>query len=260
MADIQDTPPAAPRKRPPPRPVTVKSVAPVTPRTVRVVFRGDALDGFGPAKPSAHIKILFDNPPFAWTPASEGARPPSRTYTPLAFDAEARELTVDFALHGDGLASNWVQTAKPGDAVWIGGPGGGFDPAPDLTRIVMICDDTALPAAEMIVNALPAGCEVVLVAEVVDAAEERALGKLPAADARWVHRLNGDSGPGLEAALATIEGGAETFWWIACEAGAMRTMRKHLMAERKVPGGRMVTRGYWQAGASNHPDHDYGED
>ena len=54
----------------------------------------------------------------------EGPRPLNREYTPLHFDAQANELTLDFYLHDGGVASEWAEGAKPGDTLIIGGPRG----------------------------------------------------------------------------------------------------------------------------------------
>ncbi|MEQ1616017.1 MAG: SIP domain-containing protein, partial [Hyphomicrobiaceae bacterium] len=51
-----------------------------------------------------------------------------------------------------------------------------------------------------------------------------------------------------------------TRWWIACEAGAMRRIRHHLLTERRVDPALIHTRGYWKLGATAYPDHDYGKD
>ena len=48
--------------------------------------------------------------------------------------------------------------------------------------------------------------------------------------------------------------------WVACEAHAVRGIRADLLGGRGMPSGRVLTRGYWRAGHSNHPDHDYGDD
>ena len=48
--------------------------------------------------------------------------------------------------------------------------------------------------------------------------------------------------------------------WVACEAAAMRDIRRYFIRERDIPVVQLVTRGYWRAGEQNHPDHDYGED
>jgi len=48
--------------------------------------------------------------------------------------------------------------------------------------------------------------------------------------------------------------------WIACEAQAVRRIRAYLLHERGLGPTQIYTRGYWQVGEENHPDHDYGED
>ena len=77
----------------------------------------------------------------------------------------------------------------------------------------------------------------------------------------WHHRRGGDAF-GTELAAAAREGaipdGARI--WVACEAAAMRDIRRYFARERGIPAGQLITRGYWRAGEQNHPDHDYGED
>ena len=48
-------------------------------------------------------------------------------------------------------------------------------------------------------------------------------------------------------------------WWVACESNAMRTIKAHLLQVRGLDRMRLISRGYWQQGEANHPDHDHGE-
>ncbi len=223
---------------------------------VRVTFSGEGLRGFGQPVPSAHIKIFF--PEGNWTPHSDAPRPPSRTYTPLAFDPAKNELEVEFVLHGAGLAADWVRRARRGDVVYIGGPRGGFQPAHDLREIVILCDDTALPAATMIVRALSTRCNVKLVAEVGGEDEARDIDRLPASRIEWLVRDDRQPCGTLVRRLADLTAADDAFWWVACEAKAMRKMRSILLERGNIAKERLITRGYWQAGETNHPDHDYG--
>jgi NADPH-dependent ferric siderophore reductase len=266
-ATPQAAPAAAPRrKRPPPRPVTVERVERLTPRVISVTFTGEALASFGPPRPGAHMKLLFAPPGFdmpALERGEEGPRPPSRTYTPRRYDAAAKRLEVEFVLHGDGLAANWVQKAKAGDPLHVAGPGGGYDIPADLTELVLIADDTAMPAAATVLEALPPGTKATLVCEVSDAQEERKLSSTVSVAPIWLHYATQRVDPGVllekkAAALATAKPHAH--WWIACEAGAMRRIRRHLLADLKIPPARVHTRGYWKLGETNYPDHDYGND
>lgn len=261
MTDTTTATPAPPRKRPPPRPAEVLRVDTIAPRLKVVTFGGAGLAGFGLALPSAHIKIIFAGHD-AWSPLSEAPRPPSRTYTPRRFDPATNRLEVEFVLHGDGLASNWVERAEAGMTVWIGGPGRGLVVPPELSTIVLAADETAMPAAGMILEALPAGCRAIVACEVADALDERPLSPVRDVTTAWLHRNRTGAAPGslLLDNLRTVEAPADALWWFAAEAAAIRRARQHLISERGIDRRLVVTRGYWKAGESNHPDHDYGED
>jgi NADPH-dependent ferric siderophore reductase len=248
------------RRRPPPRAVTVARIEPLSPRMRRIVFDGDALEGFGPARPGAHIKLIFGElPPGGLGPGQP--RPDMRTYTPRHFDAERRELSVDFLLHGVGLASEWAARAQVGDRLHIGGPGGGTDIDAALRAAVLLVDETAMPAAGMILDALPTDCHVTLVCEVEDSDEQRPLGTRAADVTHWLHRAESNAAPGsllLQAARdLPLPDGAQ--WWVACESGAMRAIKSQLVDGRGLDRSRLISRGYWQLGKADHPDHDHGD-
>ncbi len=252
-----DTPPQ--RQRPPPRAVTVARIETLTPLMRRIVFSGDALEGFGPARPGAHIKLIFgDLPPGGLGP--DQPRTPMRTYTPRHFDPVRRELIVDFLLHGTGLASEWAARAEVGQRLHIGGPGGGTDIDPALRAAVLLVDEPARPAAGMVLDAVPAGCDVTLVCEVENAAERRALSTRVADHTVWLHRADQQATPGalLLQAAHTLPLPDAAQWWVACESLAMRAIKAHLLQVRGLDRQCLISRGYWQQGESNHPDHDHG--
>jgi NADPH-dependent ferric siderophore reductase len=256
----QTSPQRPARKRPPPRLTRVTSVERLTPRVIRVTVEGDELEGFGPPKPGGHMKLLFP-PDGSWNHKdADSPRPPSRTYTPRLYDAHARTLAVEFVLHGDGLAAKWVQRARAGDGLYLAGPGGGYEVPSDAKRIVLAADDTAMPAAGTILEALPPHCEAVVLCEVADKAEERTF-STHNAQVRWLH-LDGRHEPGslLEREVKAMQADPDTHWWIACESGAMRRIRSYLLKDLRLEPARVHTRGYWRLGEVNHPDHDYGTD
>lgn len=249
------------RRRGPPRPVTVEDVSHPTPRLTRITFGGDALEGFGPPRPGAHMKLLFVPPGSDWSPADEDApRPPSRTYTPLRYDPDRRRLEVEFVHHGDGLAANWAQGAEVGERMYVAGPGGGYDVASDATELILVADDTAMPAAGTIIDTLPETCRAAAIFEVADAAEERVLSPTRKILPIWLHREARDAQTLDEAVRDLAAPSDTTYWWIACEAAAMRRIRRHLLEDRGVSPERVHTRGYWRRGETNYPDHDYGDD
>lgn len=248
------------RRRRPPRLTSVMAVERVTRKLVRVTVAGDDLEGFGPVKPGAHIKLFFPSDASAWNYKDpEAPRPPSRTYTPLRYDAMARSMQIEFVMHGEGIASGWAQTAKVGDALYLAGPGGGYEMPQDIRSLIVVADETAMPAAGMLVEAAPSNCEVTALLEIPDAGEERPLSAARSTSPTWLHRNGAQGGTLLDRAVAGLGSPDDAYWWIACEANAMRRIRMHLLKERNVGPARVHTRGYWRLGETNYPDHDYGE-
>lgn len=252
------------RRRRKMRQVTVQSIEQVTPRVRRIVFGGETLAGFNVSRPGAHIKLLFD------TALGKEAEPKKsgwrmRTYTPRFFNPQTNELTVEFVLHGSGLASTWAAQAQLGEILTVAGPGGGMDIPGSLKAMVMLIDEAAMPAAGTVLEALPAGCTPIIICEVEDAREQRALSPSIAVDPTWLFRQPQAASPGvllkkyLPNVLASVKDYDDLFWWVACESNAMREIRVHLLEQQGFNKKQLVSRGYWKLGASNHPDHDYGE-
>lgn len=252
------------KRRRPMRQVTVQTVEQITPRVRRIIFSGEALAGFPIPRPGAHIKLFFGAD-------ADGSVDPKkmrshmRTYTPRSFNPETNQLTVEFVLHGDGLASAWAAQAQVGDALTVAGPGGGMDIPSTLETIVMLVDESAIPAAGTVLEALPAGCAPIVICEVEDAYEVRSLSASVEVTPTWLFRQEQAASPGtlLENQLPTVlerfKNSGDLFWWIACESDTMRRMRADLLSQPGVSKDHLVSRGYWKAGARNHPDHDYGE-
>lgn len=265
MADTPSPASGGGRKnRPPPKRAIVEAVTRLSPLLTRITFTGEELAQFTPPRPAAHIKLLFAPEGSDWSPDDkEAPRPPSRTYTPLRYDHDNRRLEVEFVHHGDGLAATWATQAKAGDNIFIGGPGGGYDIPPDMADIVLVADDTALPAASMILDTLPEQCRATILGEVTNADEERPIQSRAETRAQWHHRTGKDSADAvlLENAVRNLDDIPKTAaWWIACEAGAMRRIRDFLLKEQGIDPKLVHTRGYWRRGAANYPDHDYGKD
>jgi NADPH-dependent ferric siderophore reductase len=264
-------PAGPPRRRKPPKRAEVVSVSTITPRLVSVIVTGDELDGFTDAAPTSHLKVFLpadgqDEPSLPrFTPdgvvhAAEGPPPVVRTYTPRRYDPATKALEIQFLLHGEGPASEWAQRAKPGDKLAVGGPGGRFSLEPAVEHWWLAADESAIPAVGTLLDALPETAVADVHIEVDGPDDEIEFAGPAKATVTWHHRQAGVFGAELARAAeaAAIPDGARL--WVACEAAAMRDIRRYFLRERGVPAGRLVTRGYWRAGEQNHPDHDYGED
>lgn len=262
-----------PRPLPPRYPAEIRGIERLTPRVVRLLLGGPELAGFQPAGPGSHIKLILPPPGSAEVAQplrydggrpvfAAGVAPPFlRTYTPLRFDAGRQELEVEMLDHGDSPASNWIRRAEPGQRIIVAGPRGGWQPPPDGDGYLVMADDTGIPAAVQVLQALP-GRDCAAIFEVADAAERRPLPGVADDLPQWLCRLSPGLAPGqgLEDAVRKLPIPAgRVYVWMALEAGAMRRIRRYLMDEAGLPPARLVTRGYWKLGAADHPDGDYGE-
>jgi NADPH-dependent ferric siderophore reductase len=243
---------------------TVQSVQRLTPRMVRIVFAGPALAGFNWNGPAAHIKLILEH-----LGGAGEVRAPSRTYTPRHFDATRNELTVDFVLHGAGPASTWASQAQVGQPMLIAGPGRCYTLDPQVEWLLVAGDEAAIPAIATILDIVPDSIRTEVLIEVNDAADEFALAPArPNVSLRWLHRARplightaGRAGVELAAAIASFQQPPGTGRvYVACEADAMRAIRRHLLLERALPHEWVTSRGYWKQGATDYPDRDYGED
>lgn len=159
--------------------VAVRERIVLSPSMLRIVFAGPALAQARSGGPDQRIKIFFPTASGALDVPSgedwysryrsqpEAERSPMRTYTvrALRVDAAGGEMDVDFAVHGDsGPASRWALRAGPGDRVRLlaphaqdqGAGGVEWQPPADVREVLLIADETALPAVAGILETLAA--------------------------------------------------------------------------------------------------------
>jgi NADPH-dependent ferric siderophore reductase len=247
-------------------------VSAISPRLLSVLVTGDELGGFADAAPTSHLKIFLpadgqDEPnlptqgPDGEFIAPDGPPPVVRTYTPRRYDPATQTLEIQFLLHGTGPAAQWAQRAKPGDKLAVGGPGGRFSLEPAADSWWLAADESAIPAVGTLLEALPETAAADVHIEVEDSGDEVEFNAPAKTTITWHHRRSPDAfGAELidAARAASIPDAARV--WVACEAAAMRDIRRYFLAERHLSPASLVTRGYWRGGEQNHPDHDYGED
>lgn len=221
------------------RDLEVRRVQTLTPGVRAITFGGDALAGFVSASFDDHVKLMLD---------TGAAEPVRRDYTPRRFDPAAGELTIEFALHGDGPAARWATQAQPGQRVQIGGPRGSFIVPMDYAWHLLIGDASALPAIARRLEELPAGGRAIAIVQVADAADRRPLAAAAELALQWVD--------GPAACLAAVRALAwppgDGYVWCAGEAATVAALRRVLTEEKGVPRHAIRAAAYWKRGAAAH--------
>ena len=252
------------------RKLEVRRVQRLTPHLIRITLGGDDLAGFTSPGFDDHAKVFFPDAATGqltvpttgpegpvWPP---GPKPAMRDYTPRRHDAQAGTLEIDFALHDAGPATQWAEAARPGDVVGVGGPRGSFIIPTAFDWHLLVGDDTALPAVSRRLAELPAGARAVVLAEVDSEADQIPFDTQATLDLRWVHRRGAEPGTGsplLDALRELTLPGGDFHAWVACESGAAKAIRAHLVGERGAHPKWVKAAGYWRRGAAaTHDTHE----
>ena len=240
------------------RTTTVQSVTRITPHMLRITLQGDDLAGFVSLGFDDHVKLIFPdaNGQLQLATGIEGLSPAQREsmrdYTPHSYDAAAKTLSIDFAVHEAGPATAWALQAAPGQQLGIGGPRGSFIIPTAFDGHLLIGDDASLPAIARRLAELPADTRAIAVIEVDSSADEQALPS--AADARihWVHRNGADAGQasGILAALAQLDAPAGDYYcWVALESAAAKALRTTLVDNYAANPKWTKAAAYWKLGS-----------
>lgn len=293
----------------PPRPYRLFDLelarkAELSPHMARLTFTGPAVRQMRTCAADQRIKVFFPTPAgdlpaledrpdwYAIYKVQEVAtRPPMRTYTIRHLRAEAGEVDIDFVLHGEtGPASRWALAAGPGDRVQITAPNALFDgdpggyewkPPADLKGVLLIADETALPALAGILDELaarPAPPAVQAFVEIPSAEDALPTAEWPALDLRWLARDGAPHGARMVEALSLAalpeearaagpadglgeidieailpwerasQGAGGFYAWVAGESAAVMAIRRHLVQERGLDRRSINLMGYWREG------------
>lgn len=219
------------------REVTVARIDRVSPGFASITFQGEALADFTSLSFDDHVKFMFNDA------NGEQVR---RDYTPRRVDTGAREIDIEFALHGHGGAAEWARNATIGQRAVIGGPRGSMILPLAMHWHLLIGDDSALPAVTRRLEELPAGARVDAVL-LVGAADRRAFITRADANIHWV-----DSDDALLQVLKDLplQPGAGLAWG-GGEAMLMARVRQ-VLVETGMPRQAAKVSAYWKRGVADH--------
>lgn len=232
----------------------------VSPRLLRLTLGGEGYEALNRNRNSdAYVKFLIADPASGLQPPydmdalrehSPELMPARRTYTVRRWDDEKRRIEVDVVLHGhgedSGIAARWADEAQPGDLLAMSGAGGGYTPAPETRRHLMLGDHAALPAIAAGLEAMDADAQGTVLIQ-LDHDEDRLELEHPAGvEVRW---LIGERELLLEAVdqlnLEDHEG-LQIFCHV--ERGITKQLRAKLVKQAGIPREQISISAYWALG------------
>ncbi|MBA2954778.1 siderophore-interacting protein [Nocardioides sp. MAH-18] len=296
--------------------VEVVGVDRLSPSFVRVELGGACLADFGVEGPlyDQRIKLVFPGvpggplPSFAgaddswwttWLSRPEEERGHMRTYTvrDVVGSGVDTRLVVDIVVHGDahgtpGPGCAWAARAQVGDRVVLMAPRRGiryggieFVPPAATGRLLLVGDETAVPAVCAILAQLPADAVGAAFLEVPTAADVLPVVHPEGVSVSWHPREGADHGAALHPAVLAhlgvraapleepaevdpdlwetptysssgeaIDGSAadgdELYAWIAGESAVVTALRRVLVKDLGVDRTQVAFMGYWRKGVA----------
>ncbi|MEV6239107.1 siderophore-interacting protein [Lentzea sp. NPDC051838] len=235
--------------------LTVTAVTDLSEHMRRITFHAPELASFSVTGPDEYFGLLMATGRELVMPADdrinvrtslrampEDVRPDLRWYTIRAHRPSVAEIDVDFVVHGDaGPGTRWARRAIAGDQAGFRAGGSAYRP-PSEGPVLLVADETALPALAAILEVETRPAQVF--AEVPDESYRVDL------DVEWVYRFSGKPGSAVlkvlrDKALSTVEYG-----WACGESGLATGVRRHLVKERGVDRKAVMFSGYWKAGSA----------
>jgi NADPH-dependent ferric siderophore reductase len=244
------------------REVTVLSSTKISPHMQRLRFSGHDLERF--THGGLHMRLLL--PPhgrrpvwpalgadglLVW-PSGEDALV-IRVYTIRAIDAAAGWFDVDVVLHpgGDTPAATFAENARAGDVIGMIGPGGGD--VPEAANLLLLGDDTALPAIGRILDNIAPETSADVFLEVDGPADAIPLGGGDNVRVTWLYRQGHEAGTAglLSEALRGMDPATlspDLYVWAGCEFSDFKDIRKILRKEWGLNKDRHLAVAYWRRG------------
>ncbi|MEJ1922342.1 siderophore-interacting protein [Microbacterium sp. KHB019] len=193
----------------------------------------------------------------------DGERPVMRNYSvreyrPATGDHGA-EIDVDFVLHGSaadgtaGPASRWAETCGQGDRVLIIDEGLTFNPERGVDRVVLVGDETALPAIASICASLPEAASGMAIIEAPSEDDILEFAHPEGISVEWIVRPHAVD-PGSLALTALRDAALPNAPFHAYAAGEQALasgVRKQLVTDRGVDKNTVSFCGYWKIGAAS---------
>ncbi|MFI7638917.1 siderophore-interacting protein [Nonomuraea sp. NPDC049400] len=286
--------------------VRVARLERLSPTFLRVTFTGADLHLFADNGYDQRIKLILPLPGHGlahlptgpdwflrWRQLEDDKRNPLRTYTARLVRQADREVDVDVVMHpgGDGPVARWAQVVRPDDVAVLFGPDARhpgshgnmvFQPPEGTKTVLLVGDETAVPAICATLERLPAHFEGTALMEVPCEEDFLRVETASQVKVQWLARRDRERGELLEPAVRAaadrllpslaapdtfddVDVDAEELWevpqegsdeplyaWLAGEAAVIRALRRHLVADRGMDRRAVAFMGYWRQGRAEH--------
>jgi NADPH-dependent ferric siderophore reductase len=206
----------------------------INPHFLRLSFEAGGMLAERPLHPTMWIRMWF----------ADGEKLHQRGYTLVNPDPEADTVDIEFALH-DGIASQWAETAQPGDTIEVTVLGSNFTlPEPPPAGYVIVGDTASLPAINSLLEAIGDTPARVFLEAAYD--DDKQLRVARSADVVWVDRKN--AGEALvQAVSSSAFDAADHYGWVACDNRTTRAVAKVFREDYNIPRKSIKAQAYWVA-------------
>jgi NADPH-dependent ferric siderophore reductase len=223
----------------------VTDAGPLTPNLYRVVLTAPGL-GELRYKPGQDLMLRVPQ---------DSGQVVNRRYTIRQLDAAVPAVALDVSLHGTGPGTAWMRSVEPGGRIDAIGPRGKVTLNSDAAWHLFVCDETGVPGALAMLEALAPGSVATALFEVDAPADEQPLAEqCRSLDIRWLHRL-GNSAPGdpsllLNAVADLVLPAGHGHVYVAAESRVVRAVQRAL-TERGLGLDQVSAKAYWRRGLPN---------
>jgi len=220
------------------RDVTVTEIRQLGNNMLGITFQGPSLADFVSLSFDDHVKFIFKDD------TGEVVR---RDYTPVHYDKQRCTLTLEFALHAHGAATDWARRAQVGTTAIIGGPKGSMIVPTNYDWHLLVGDLSSLPAITRRLQELPASTKAIAVVQINDVSDIRDIPSTANVDLQWVTTSEDVFAYIRDLDLPAGDG----YTWAAGEGNTMKQLRSLLINEKHLPSSQLRIAAYWKQGTSD---------
>lgn len=251
----------------------------ISPHFVRVTIGGPGLNSYAPLGFDQWFRLFLRAPgqselrlPTAtsklwyaqYLAMSKSTRPVIRNYTVRSYRSAADalhgdtpEIDIDFVCHGSedgddaGPASTWARSVEPGEEVALLDEGLIHHPDPQARRLLLVGDESALPAIAGILESSPDDVRGEVFLEIPHADDAQELRVPDGITVHWLPRTDPHGRPGtlaLDAVTSAEFAELPEYAFVAGEQALAAGVRRNLVSERGMPKSEVAFTGFWRVG------------